>query len=119
LILQEIPLLKGKADQTLNVTLAGVPYTIRVLWNVTYEYWSLSINELEGDPILTNVKMVQNYPLVGRYRKLVMNGDLYFLNRSGKTYRPTFDDVGNGTYGLFYYDAESTVELPKPLLPRT
>lgn len=116
-ILQEIPLLAGSADQTLDVTLDGVPYTLRVLWNERFGYWSLSIAYRDGDAILTNIKMVNNFPLVKRFQRLPMKGELFFVHRAGKIRRPTYDDVG-GEYGLFYYDPETAEDLPRPIAPR-
>lgn len=116
-ILQEIPLIAGSADQTLDVTIADVPYTLRVLWNERFGYWSLSISYRDGEAILTNIKMVNNFPLVGRFQRLNMAGDLYFVHRAGKTHRPTYDDAG-GEYGLFYYDPETVADLPVPITPR-
>lgn len=117
MILNEIPLIAGQADQTLDVTLDDLPYTLRVLWNERFGYWSLSINEKDGDAILTNIKMVNNYPLLKRFKRLPMIGELYFIHRGGKTYRPTFDDIGTNTYGLYYYDPEALPDNPVPLLP--
>lgn len=119
MILNEIPLIAGQADQTLDVTLDGNPYTLRILWNTRFEYFSLSISEKDGDTILTNIKMVNNYPLLKRFKRLPMDGDLYFIHRGGATYRPTFDDIGTNTYGLYYYDAQGATDYPVPLLPRT
>jgi len=116
-IFYEIPLIAGFSDQTADITLDDLPYTIRVLWNERFGYWSLSINERDGEPILTNIKMVAMYPLVKRYKRLKMRGELYFVHRGGKTYRPGFDDVG-GEYGLFYYWDEVAPSYPKPIAPR-
>jgi len=116
-IIFEIPLLPNSADQTLDITIENVPYTMRVLWNVRFEYFSLSIYEKGGDAILTNVKMVPYYPLVARYQRLPFAGDLYFVHRGGKTYRPGYEDIGGVTYGLYYYDPETPLSLPFPLEP--
>lgn len=116
MILEEIPLLAGASDQTADIVLDDQPLTIRVLWNERFGYWSLSVLERDGSPLITNVKMVNNYPLTGRFHLLDLPGDLYFLHKAGKTYRPTFDDVG-GEYGLFYFDAEVVDGLPVPLSP--
>lgn len=116
MILEEIPLLAGASDQTADIVINDEPFTIRVLWNERGGYWSLSMLERDGSPILTNIKMVNNYPLTGRFHLLGLPGDLYFLHKAGKTYRPTFEDVG-GEYGLFYYDAELTSDDPVPLSP--
>jgi len=115
--LSEIPLLAGSADQSLDVTLDNVPYTLRVVWNERGGYWSLSVALRDGEPLLTNIKMVNNYPLVKRFQRLDMAGELFFLHKSGKTYRPTYDDVG-GEYGLYYYDPETEEDLPKPIPTR-
>lgn len=115
MILLEIPLINSP-DQTLNITLDNIPYTLRILYNQRFNYFSLSINEKDDGAILSNIKMVINFPLVGRYRRLRMKGDLYFVHKGGKTPRPTLEDIG-GIYGLYYYDAEAVVKLPLPNLP--
>ena len=117
MILQEIPLQAGSADQTLDITIAETPFTMRVLWNERFGYWSLSIAYRDGEQILTNIKMVNNWPLTGKFQKLGLKGDFYFVHKAGKTYRPTYDDVG-GEYGLYYYDPEDDEALPVPILPR-
>lgn len=115
--LLEIPLTPNSADQRLDVTIADIPLTLRILWNERFGYWSLSVAYIDGEAILTNIKMVNNTPLTWRYRKLPFAGDFFFVHKSGKTYRPTYDDVG-GEYGLFYYDPETALDLPVPAAPR-
>ena len=115
-ILEEIPLLAGESDQTADIVIDGEPYTLRVLWNERFKYWSLSLSSREDDNLLVNIKVVPNYPLLGRYKKTSFPGDLYFVNSSGKTYAPAFDDVGGSSgYGLYYYDAETPKDYPTPL----
>lgn len=111
----EIPLVAQSSDQTLDIVIADIPYNLRVLWNERFQYFALSIQEKGGDPILTNVKMVPYYPLVGRYQRLPFAGDIYFIHRGGKTYRPGYDDIGGNAYGLFYFDPETPATYPLPL----
>ena len=115
--LLEIPLTPNSADQRLDVTISDVPLTLRVLWNERFGYWSLSVSYRDGEAILTNIKMVNNTPLTWRYRRLPLAGDFFFVHKSGKTYRPTYDDVG-GEYGLYYYDPDDALDLPVPAVPR-
>jgi len=115
-ILEEIPLLADEADHTADITIADTPYTLRMLWNDQFSYWALSLYDRNDDPVILNVKIVPNYPLIGRYRRTEFAGDLYFMHSAGKTYDPGFDDVGGVTgYGLYYYDPETTVSNPVPL----
>jgi hypothetical protein len=116
-ILKEIPLIAGRSNQTADVTIGGIPFTIRMLWNEWGGYWSLSFSELNGPDILTNVKCVANYPLTGAFQRLGLAGDLYLLHINGATYRPTFDDIGTNTYGLYYYDPETAGTNPQPIPP--
>lgn len=114
-ILFEIPLVAQSSDQTLDIIIENIPYTMRVLWNERFQYFALSIAEKGGDDIVTNVKMVPYFPLVKTFRLFPFKGDILFLHRGGKQYRPTYDDIGGDSYGLFYYDAETPVEYELPL----
>lgn len=116
MIAYEIPLVPNTTDQTLDIAIEGIPYTLRVLWNERFQFFTLTIRERGGDDILTGVKMVPYFGLVSRYRKLPFNGDLYFIHRAGKTYRHGFTDIGGDAYGLFYYDPEVAPVYPLPLV---
>jgi hypothetical protein len=117
MILQQIPLLAGRSNQYADVTIGGIPFTIRMLWNEWGGYWSLSLAELNGPDLLVNIKCVVNYPLTGRFQALGLAGDLYLIHGNGLTYRPTFEDIGGNTYGLYYYEPESVADLPLPIPP--
>lgn len=117
MILEEIPLVPGLADQRLDITLAGRPFTMQVIWNERFKYFSYSLFERSGAPILLNVKMVNGFPLLKRFAVIDgVPGELYFVHRGGKNYRPEFEDLGVG-YGLFYIDEELPLGLPVPLSP--
>jgi len=111
MVLLQIPLLSQTVDQTCNIEINNEPYTLRVLWNENHSYFSLSISEVDGLPILQNIKMVNDYPLIGRFKALPINGDFYFTRKDGNTSTPAFDDLGTA-FGLFYYDAEDAIIYP-------
>ena len=110
-ILVEIPILPQVADQTLNVTLDNEPYTLRLVYNVRFDFFSLSIAEKDGDNLISGIKAVHNYPLINRFQKTKFKGDIYLLHKGGKDIRPTFDTVGI-EFGLYYYDAELPDDFP-------
>lgn len=118
MILNFITLSPGQTDQTADITIANQPFTIRVLWNTRFEYFSLTISDRSGAAILTNVKMVATYPLVKRFKLFTFAGDFYFLSASNSGLRPTFDDLGSD-YNLYYYDPETPPNYPVPIAPRT
>lgn len=106
-LLQKIPLLADTADQKLSIELGGNPYLLRVLWNERFEYFSLSLNTLADEPIVTNAKMVKNYPLLGRFKDTRLPfGDLYFVQEKGLAARPAYADLAVNC-NLYYFEADA------------
>ena len=110
MILEEIPLSSDTTDQTIDVVLSGEPYTLRILWNELFGYFSLSVLERAGDVIVENIKMVPNYPLIGRFKDIRLPvGDLYFYNEQAieSGIRPSYFSIGTDAtetkFGLLYY----------------
>jgi len=104
MILAEIPLLPDTTDQLLDVVLSDNPYTLRVLLNEIGSYFSLSVYEREGAVILENVKMVKNYPLIGRFKDARLPvGELFFIDNKNKNERALYTSIGTGDYSLVYF----------------
>lgn len=107
--LQKIPVTAGVADQVLQITLDDNPYKLRILWNERFQYFSLSIYTTDDVAILLNVKMVKNYPLTDRFHNILLPyGVFFFIQDSGTTLAPTFDELGV-THNLYYYEPDVTV----------
>lgn len=108
-LIQKIPVAPETTDQLLRVELDGNPYSLRILWNERFGYFSLSILTADDEPILTNIKMVKNYPLIGRFKDPRLPfGDLYFVQEKGSVDRPGYSDLG-ATFGLYYYEPDAVV----------
>jgi len=112
MILAEIPLLSDTTDQLVDVVLSDNPYTLRILWNERYGYFSLSIYARDGAVILENIKMVKNYPLIGRFKNTLLPiGDLYFIDNKNKNSRALYESIGTGDYSLVYYVPDDVVTI--------
>lgn len=108
-LIQKIPLQPETTDQLVSVELDGNPYILRVLWNERFGYFSLSVSAADETPILTNVKMVKNFPLIGRFRDTMLPaGDLYFVQEKGFAERAAYSDLAV-TFGLYYYKPDPVV----------
>jgi len=104
MILEEIPLLPDTTDQLVDVVLSDNPYTLRVLWNETFGYFSLSVFEREGAVIVENIKMVKNYPLIRRFKDTRLPvGELYFIDNKNKNPRALYTSIGTNDYSLMYF----------------
>jgi len=112
MILAEIPLLADTTDQLVDVVLSDNPYTLRILWNEKYGYFSLSIYARDGAVILENIKMVKNHPLIGWCKNTLLPiGDLYFIDNKNKNSRAIYESVGTGDYSLIYYVPDDIVTV--------
>ena len=110
-IIEKIPLQPDTSDQLLNLELGGNPYLLRVLWNERFQYFSLSIKTIDDEPIITNIKMVKNYPLIQRFRDTRLPpGEIYFVKERGKLDRPDYESIGRNEFALYYYEADSVAQ---------
>ena len=108
-LIQKIPLQPETTDQLVSVELDGNPYILRVLWNERFGYFSLTVSTADETPILTNIKMVKNYPLTGRFKSpLLPAGDFYFIQEKGYAERATYEDLAVN-FALYYYEPNSVV----------
>jgi len=116
LITETIKLLTDTTDQIADVVLSGNPYTLRVLWNERHGYWSLSIFERDGAAIVENIKMVKDYPLIGRFKNLLLPpGELYFIDPKTRPGRPGYDAFTD--HYLTYLDLEEVAAVSASILP--
>ncbi len=103
---QRIPLQPNTTDQLVRVELGGNPYILRILWNERGGYFSLTVMTADEAPIVVNVKMVKDYPLVKRFKNtLLPAGELYFVQEKGKSARPTYADLETN-FGLYYHERD-------------
>ena len=105
MIFEALKPLTNTTDQLLDVVLSGNPYTLRILWNERHGYYSLSVFERDGPAIVEGVKMVKNYPLLGRFKNpLLPAGELFFVDPKNRPTRPGYEAFTD--YLLTYFDAE-------------
>jgi hypothetical protein len=108
-LIQKIPLQPETTDQFVNVELGGNTYILRILWNERFGYFSLSVITADDTPILTNIKMVKNYPLIGRFKSTLLPfGDLYLVQEKGMAARPEYSDLAVN-FGLYYYEPDIVI----------
>lgn len=111
----KIPLLAETTDQLVYVELDGNPYVLRVLWNERFGYFSLSVLEADLNPILTNIKMVKNYPLTRRFKDLRLPfGSFFFVQEKGNAIRPGYSDLATN-FNLYYIEADTVATAQQVL----
>lgn len=96
---------QGQTDQTIHETLDGVPVTIRVLWNERFKYWSMNLSDRQQAPIISGVKLVRDYKLIGRFNLSALAGDFIFYRISGSKDEADVNSIGYD-YQLVYLSEE-------------
>ena len=96
----EIPLDAAK-PQTLQVTLNGTNYNLRVWWNAPNQLWYIDFFDTQNNPILLGIPMTTGTDLLGQYEYLEFGGSLYALSDFDTAAPPTF--VNLGSTGHLYF----------------
>lgn len=68
-------MLKGASDQYITEVLDGTPVILRFKWNTRFAFWSMSIYDRQNNPILMGVKLVRDFPLLGRLHLETVPGE--------------------------------------------
>lgn len=91
----------GQTDQTVHETLDGVPVTLRILWNERFQYWTMNLYDRQLNAIISGVKLVRDYKLIGRFNLSALAGDFVFYRISGNKDEADVNSIGND-YQLVY-----------------
>lgn len=91
-----------------RTTLSGRDYVLRFDWNQRDGYWMLSLLEPNGEPIITGVKLVADWPLLqGRLEALRPPGELLVVDSIEPHADPGFADLGE-RHALIYIEPGDT-----------
>lgn len=84
----------GYPSQSVDVAIDDQTYTLKTKWNERFSFWSFSIFDREASPIVTGIRLVRDYPLIGYLSLSQFDGDFIFLRTYGTKEAPDFDSMG-------------------------
>lgn len=64
--MEVVPLLND-VGYTFNLELAGTTYVFRVIWNDLFEFYTMQIEELSRDILISGIKLVLGTELILKY----------------------------------------------------
>lgn len=94
--IQEIPLIAD--NQQFTITLAGVTYTVRVLWRGLY--WVMDLMMGSDSPFITGIPLVTGVDLLAQYACLSPGVKLFVVCDDPQQEYPTRSDLGTGSHLL-------------------
>ena len=95
----EIPL--QPAAQTFRVSLAGVTYTMTIVWrNDALAGWVLDIADAQAVPIVQGIPLVTGADLLAQYAYLGIAGKL-IVQSDGSNLAPTYASLGATSHLYF------------------
>lgn len=65
-------------EEVFQISIFGILYNMRQLWNISHEYWSLDINDENNNPIINGIKLTSNIFLLQQYPELRFDLKSYF-----------------------------------------
>ena len=99
----EIPL--TPEAQSFSVTLGGVPYRMRVMFNAASDAcWMLDIGKPDGTVLLAGVPLLPGGDLLAQHAHMEWPGALIVTNSREPGAAPKFSDLG--TYAKLYFVAK-------------
>ena len=102
-----VPLTSSDSNYEQIVTLDGVDYTLRFLWNTRSGYWFLTIRNGDGDDLVTGRKVVADTPFANHDTAAGMPpGQLWFVDLTQQGLPPGLRDLGSRVV-LLYVDKDS------------
>lgn len=94
-----IPLIQS--NQTLTISLAGISYNLRVVWNNIAQSWTLDILDKNNNAIVTGIPIVTGADLLEQFGYLNFGGRLIAQTDNDPNAIPTFANLGL-TGNLFF-----------------
>lgn len=88
----EIPL--TPEAQSFHITLGGIDYSLRLLWNAPDSVWLLDLNDTNGTPILQGIPLVTGVDLLAQFAYLGLGGQLVAQTDNAPDAVPTVDNLG-------------------------
>lgn len=85
-------------NQTFSVSLGGLVYILRVVWNNPNGTWSMDISDQSGNPLLQGVPLATGADLLGQFRYLGIGGaggQMVAQSSFDADVPPTYADLGN------------------------
>lgn len=88
-------------------TLDGTTYRLRFIWNQRSEFWTLNLYDVEGDPIVTGIKIVNDIDLLKRQTKdTIPPGAIVAIDTNDTGVPPGLEDLGSRILLVYYEESE-------------
>ena len=93
------------ADSITEMTLDGAQFGIHLSWNSTAEYWSISLQDAGGNPLIDGYALVPDTILFERLKTPSFpTGDFIAVTPDGRNTIAYDDLVGSGPVALIYLE---------------
>lgn len=89
----EIPLIPE--NQMLKISLAGVVYTLTVVWNNYSNNWNIDIADANGITIVSSIPLVAGEDLLGQFGYLNFGGQLIAEVDNDSNANPNYTNLGS------------------------
>lgn len=112
--IRQLPILPGVPFQSFQVELDGVLYGFEFRWNHRAEAWAMSLLDVNGDALLTGIRLCFGSPVLPVSRALgTPPGELLLVESTAGAGDPRLDTLG-AQVQLLYADASEMISVLVP-----
>jgi len=96
----EIPIQPNISSQTFDITLNGVSYNMKAIWNSRSEFWTLDIFDENQNALVYGVCLKLGARLLNQFNLGI--GELFIIDDTGTGIDASLTNIGSSTH-LYYY----------------
>jgi len=101
-----VPMTGQASNYEQVVTLDGVDFTLRLLWNGREDRWYMTIRDADGTDLVTGRKLVSNIPFAVHDQVAGLpDGQLWILDLESTTGDPLLRDLGERVVVMYVDEA--------------
>jgi hypothetical protein len=109
--IRQLPILPGIPFQSFQVDLDGVRYGFEFRWNHRAGAWAMSMLDVNGDALLTGIRLCFGGPVLPLSRSLsTPPGELLLVESTAGVGDPTLETLGSQVL-LLYMDAAEILSV--------
>jgi hypothetical protein len=94
--------IKNDPNHQINITLDEEIFRLRFLYNENSDCWTMDIKDVNGNLLLSNIRLVPNFPLIKQYVNIGLPKGDFICNGDIDTQYITKDSFAKNKFKMLY-----------------
>lgn len=98
--------IKDNPNYTLTIELDSKIFKLWMLYNASYDFWAMSLYDEDDNLLISNLKLVPNYPLLFSHRNMSLPSGDFYCETSGEVVNIGRNSFSSKESNLLYLTQE-------------